>query len=84
MTALRIIAEEDLRNGVFFSASENSMNAVIIEESSGVFVVYGTDERAAVDESSVMVFSEESSALTEFIERLRAWNEYVKVRNSDR
>lgn len=46
-------------------------------------IVYNTDERAAVDENSITIFSEESSALTEFVERLRAWNEYLRLRNTN-
>lgn len=45
--------------------------------------MYNTDERAAVDENSIPIFSEESSALTEFVERLRAWNEYLRLRNTN-
>lgn len=46
-------------------------------------IVYNTDERAAVDENSIPIFSEESAALTEFVERLRAWNEYLRLRNTN-
>jgi hypothetical protein len=34
MTALRIIAEEDLKDGVFFSTPDNAVDAVVIEETS--------------------------------------------------
>jgi hypothetical protein len=83
VTARWIIAEEDLKDGVFFSAPDNAVDAVVIEETSDGYRVYNTDARAAVDENSITIFSEESSALTEFVERLRAWNEYLRLRNTN-
>lgn len=70
----KIIAEEDLRGYSFFEHREKAENEVVIENASGQWIVYVTDERASKRSGSEKRFDNEVEALDNFLTRLRALN----------
>ncbi|TFV96637.1 hypothetical protein [Orlajensenia leifsoniae] len=76
--ALRIIAEEGLTRSVWFDEPTRKTNAVVIVEHDSGFDVFDTGERAEEVDGSRIRHQTEDAALTDFIHRLRVWNELAQ------
>ena len=70
--ALRIIANEQLKNYNMGEERYHRENEVGICREKGLWKVYATDERASIVTGSESVFTNENAAWDNFIERLRA------------
>ncbi|THE10569.1 hypothetical protein E1I69_18355 [Bacillus timonensis] len=68
--AMKIIQTEDLQNYNWFSDRGIYPDEVGIIMKDNTWIVYSADERASI--RNQVEFQNESDALTEFIERLRA------------
>lgn len=76
--AEQIIKAEHLVSYHFPDDRADSPDEMVIRESSGQWVVYATNERAAKITGGEAVYENEEEALDHFIRRLRALN---RVRN---
>ncbi len=79
--ALRIIANEQLKNYNMGEGRYHRENEVGICREKGFWKVYATDERASIVTGSESVYEDENAAWDNFIERLRAdkvLNQYYK------
>lgn len=73
-TVLKIIEDEKLTNYNFFDGKGISSDEIVILQKEGKWIVYATDERAAMVTNSDFVYDNEEEALERFIFRLRANN----------
>lgn len=72
--ALRVIEEEGLKQFVWFKAA--AADSLVIHRDGDEWLVFITDDRAA-PRGTVNRFNDEATALDEFIERLRRWNQIL-------
>ena len=82
-TVLKIIEDEKLTNYNFFDGKGISSDEIVILQKEGKWIVYATDERAAMVTNSDFVYDKEEEALESFIFRLRANNSWIRRRISE-
>ena len=82
-TVLKIIEDEKLTNYNFFDGKGISSDEIVILQKEGKWIVYATDERAAMVTNSDFVYDKEEEALESFIFRLRANNALIRRRISE-
>lgn len=70
-----IVKSEHLRDANICEDRPPSPNEVILRRIDNKWIVAAADERAAIVESSIMVFDNEKEACEDFIWRLRCSNE---------
>ena len=80
---LKIIEDEKLTNYHFFDGKGISSDEIVILQKEGKWIVYATDESAAMVTNSDFVYDNEAEALEDFIFRLRAMNASVRRRISE-
>ena len=79
-TAVQIINKENFSHYNFFNEHDISPEEVVITKEKNEWIVYATDERAAIY-GTKKIFSSESEALKNFIKRLQAGKTYQELLN---